>query len=232
MVETRQLRVAVLNGDEEIYIGDCAVHKIFVFDSNFVYQKSFGDERLKVPQYILIDCEDPVNKYLYASDFSNDEITVWDTNNGQFIDTININSPFSIRFIQNEIYVVSPIEFKLSTDQKVDKIEKGANCIFVLNKNKPYNIIKEIKFDNWLCPSSLHICNKLNIYTIAYDLDQNGVKSEFKYLFVIDINGNLIKKIALNDIKVIGDMLVYNNKLIFSVRSAIKVLKFEESQEI
>jgi hypothetical protein len=67
----------------------------------------------------------------------------------------------------------------------------------------------------------------MKIYTVAYDLDSSGVKSEFKNLFIIDINGNIIKKIPLNDIQIIGDMLIFKNKLIFSVRSAIRVLEFE-----
>ena len=220
------------NGDEEIYIGDCAEHKIFVFDSDFIHRDTFGDERLKIPQYILIDHDKNLNSiYLYASDFSNDEITIWNTKNGAYIDSIKVNSPFTIRFDTDHIYAVSPTEFTLLDDKKVEKIEKGANCIFILKKNKPYDLVKIIEFSDWLCPSSLHICNEMNIYTVAYDLDLNGVKSDFKNLFIIDFNGNIIKKIALNDIQVIGDMLIFKNKLIFSVRSAIRVLEFEDDSK-
>ena len=215
------------DGDEEIYIGDCAEHKVFVFDSNFTLKNTFGDNRLKIPQYILIDDENVTNKYLYASDFSNDEITIWNTQDGQFIDYIKVNSPFTIRFDASHIYAVSPTEFKLNDENRVEKIEKGGNCIFIIKKIKPYDVVKEIKFDNWLCPSSLHICNEMKIYTVAYDLDSNGVKSEYKSLFIIDLNGNICKKIILNDIQIIGDMLVFQNKLVFSVRSAIRVLQFE-----
>jgi hypothetical protein len=134
--------ICILNKDDgeiKIYIGDCAVHKIFVFDSNFTHRTTFGDDRLKIPQYILIDYDSNLNtKYIYASDYSNNEITIWDTKNGNFIDSINVNSPFTIRFDANHIYAVSPTEFKVDNNKKVEKIEKGANCIFILKKNKPY----------------------------------------------------------------------------------------------
>jgi hypothetical protein len=221
------------DGTEEIYIGDCSEHKIFVFDSNFTFKRNFGNESLKVPQYILVDGDDEINKYIYASDYSNDEITVWNTENGELVDLIKVEAPFSIRFNAENLFVVSPAEFKLSEgENKVEKIEKGGNCIFVIKKNKPFDVIREIKFEGWLCPSALYISNKLNIYTAAYDLNENGIKSEFKNLFVFDFNGNILNKINLNHVQIIGDMLVLENKLIFSVRNAIRILEFEENYEL
>ena len=69
--------------------------------------------------------------------------------------------------------------------RKLAKVKKG-NYIAVLNKSN-HEIINKIQFDDWFGPQSLYLSSDGDIYTIAYELDNNnGTWSKNRFLFIID----------------------------------------------
>ena len=110
---------------------------------------------------------------------------------------------------------------------KLKKIIKGSNCVFIVDKFT-LNILDTIKLNDWVTPSALYVDLNSNIYTVAYELDKTtGMLSKFKYLYIINKNGLLVKKIYLEDIQIIADMIVLENELIFSVNNEIKIIQLK-----
>lgn len=221
--------VCCYNNNEEIVVGDVKENKIFVFDSNFNYKRSFGDKNLFEPQYLACDtsCNDG-KCYLYISNISSNYITVWDIMTGQFIRKINIDFPRGIQFTSDKIFVESPVTFESdkNNENKVEKIKKGSNCVFVLDKEK-FEIIETIKFDDWLSPCGLHIDLNMNMCLIAYNLNKDNEKSEFRYLYFIDSNHNIKNKIVLNNVKAIADMVYVGNKILISTSEKLIIFELE-----
>ena len=220
------LYVLIKEFDEEIYVGDCFNHQIFVFDSNFLYKNQFGDERIKVPQFMEIDTQSK-NNLIYISDIKDDEITVWNYEKGDYIGKIEIVSPLEMKFNNDNLFVTSGISFKLNeSTNKVECIEKGCNSIFLFDKIYPFQLKREIKNDEWLSLSTLHITTNRLIYTIAYEVDRNGVKSEFKNFYTVDEHGNLLKKVLLDGIKYLCDVVFLKNKIFICSKNEIKIIQF------
>ena len=214
------------NEEEEIYVGDFIQHKIFVFNSNFDLLKQFGDDdKLKIPQFLAMDFSNvEKEKKLFISDTENDEITVWDIESGKFIDKIEIASPFNIKFTDEFLFVVGCVN-SIEVEDKIE-ITKGFNGIFVFNKISPHNLIRKIEFNNWIASSGLHIDCNMNLYTVAYEMVGN-IKSKFKTLFIFDLDGKNIKKIYLENVQAIGDLLIQQNKLFLVAYNCIRLIDFE-----
>jgi hypothetical protein len=168
------------------------------------------------------------NKQMYISDIKNNQITVWNTERCEFVGSIDINSPLEMKFDSLYLFVTSGISFKLSQTGKVESIEKGSNTIFVLDKIFPFQIKREISRNDWLSLSTLHMTSNKFLYTIAYEVNDNQEKSEFKYFFQIDESGNVLKKILLEGIKYLCDVVFLNNKIIICSTNEIKIIKFNE----
>ena len=82
--------------------------KIFVFNSNFDLRFQFCEQNLKNPNYMEIDNAFDKSR-LYVSDFTNDEISIWNTSNGSFIAKIEIETPLQINFTRTSLFVSSPV---------------------------------------------------------------------------------------------------------------------------
>ena len=121
------------------------------------------------------------SKQMYISDIKNNQITVWDTEKCEFVGTIDINSPLEMKFDSLYLFVTSGISFKLTQDGTVESVEKGSNSIFVLDKIFPFQVKREINRNDWLSLSTLHMTSNKFLYTIAYELKEDKIKSEFKY---------------------------------------------------
>ena len=220
------LFVSSKNGKEEIYVGDYYHHQIFVFCSNLELIKKFGDHNLKIPQFLEIDNEDQ-DKLLFVSDTANNEITVWNIEQGTFFERIEIEQPFNMKFTKDALFVIGCIDIKVDESDKLIEIERGFNGIFIVNKFKPFNIMRKIEFENWITSSGLFINIDRNIYTLAYELNKEKKKSLFKSLFIFDFEGKLIKKINLDGVKAIGDMLIINNRVCITSSNCIRLFDFE-----
>ena len=142
-----------------IFVSDSSLARIFVFNSNFELLRSFGLEDLvKFIEFICIDEE----QYLYASDFHNSLVTIWDSRSGTLLKKIQINSPTEIAINEKHIFIAS------QSDENRLEIENGDSCIYVLNKSS-YEIENKIKFANWLAPHCILFDADGNLLALALE---------------------------------------------------------------
>jgi hypothetical protein len=215
--------------DQEIYIGndDADKPQIFVFDLEFCFKRKFGDFNLASPVYLMIDKEYNKNN-LYVSHCLKNRITVWEAKSGLFIDKIDIEAPMEINFAQHSLFVISCIllgnaEVK---DNKVQKIVKGGNCIFEIDKNSLE--IKRKIIGDWYSPVGiLKLLPNGNLQTIAYTYDKSRIKSEYRYLLTLDKNGRILSQIVLDGIQSIFDVAIVNNKIII-LHNTMKIFEFDD----
>ena len=214
-----------VSSNKEIYIGDSKQFKIFVFDSCFRYKCEFGDEEtLGIANYIRCDVEQ--NDELYVSHYNRNSVTVWE--NYMHVHKIDIEAPLDIAISKDSLYISSAIRFEIKEDapNELKKITNGLNSILILCK-LTFEVLKTIQL-SWLSPGGLFLDSNSNIYTVAYELYEEKYKSEFKYLFIIDTNGNCLKKIKMNDLKGITDMVVVDDKIMFCAdQNCIRTFQFD-----
>lgn len=213
--------------ENEIFIGDQYEHKIFVFDSDFTFKRKFGDKNLKIPLFITCD-EFSNSGILYISDLCNNSITLWDTESGQFIDTLSVDAAYIMKFTYEKLFVLSPNLFELdeNVENKVTEITEGSNCIFVIDKVS-LAITNRIELSNWLSPSALHIDPNFNMYVAAYEVNEENIKSECKYLFILSEHGDFIKKILLDNVKVFSDTIFLEKNIIIAFDNCLRLIKYE-----
>ena len=213
--------------EEKIFVGDFEKHKIFVFNSNFDLKFQFGDQNLEYPDYMQIDNEFDKSR-LYVSDYSNNEITIWNTENGSYIAKIDIDSPEQIYFTQNSLFVSSPV-FELQMDNnKVIIIEKGGNCIFEIDKAS-LEIKRKIIGNNWFSPTILNIEPNGNLQITACGYINNITLSNIEYVLTIDQNGKIIEKFEIDGIEendAMDDILFVKNKIMATYRSKLVFFDF------
>jgi outer membrane protein assembly factor BamB len=216
--------------DNEIFIGNCDVDEpqIFVYDFDFRLKRKFGDFNLSSPQYLIIDKEYNKNN-LYVSDGDN-KTTIWEAKSGMFIDKIDIETPMEINFTKQSLYALSGIPFGNAEiiNNKVEKIIKGGNCIYEIDKNSLE--IKRKIIGEWFSPGGiLKLLFNGNLQTTAYTFDKNRIKSEFRYLLTLDKNGRILSQILLDDIQSISDVAVVDNKIIITFNNTMKIFEFDNS---
>jgi hypothetical protein len=195
------------NGDEVIFVSDDEAKKVFLFDSSFKLIKTIGND-LNFVNYISVD-----SKNLYVS-HGIDIVSIIYLNECRLITKLKIERPFQSTSDLNKLYIVSNFDGEWDEEnRKVNKIKNG-NYINIISKFN-FNIIKKIQFVNWLLPRSIYLSNDGNIYTTAFELDNNNNYSKNKYLLQINKENNkIMNKIELNDIDMFYDSIYLNNKII------------------
>lgn len=217
-----------IENEEEILVGDYVDHQIFVFNSNFNLKRKFTDSHLNIPQCLFCDTHSN-NGILYITDMASNNITTFNIETGAFIDIINIERPFGIKFTQDKLFVTSPTDFTLDrhVTNKVIKYNAGENCIFILNK-LTFQLINKIEPNYWLNPQLIHIDEScLNMYIAAYEIDSENIKSNYKYLVKTDINGNLIKKFLIDGLQALSDTIMFEKNLIICCSTYLRLIKYE-----
>lgn len=186
---------AVLVQNDEIFVGDWDVKQIFVFDLNFDLNRKIGDS-MKKPHYLSIDSE---RNILFVSHTRDNEISTWGIDKGDFLSKIDIDSPRDLKFKDDNLWVLS------------------TNKIILFDKNALNSKIREISLKDLHLPQSLHLSNKC-FYTIAYLIDNNGIKSKKNFLFIFDnTNFTVVRKIELTTkISFLSDVIYLNNQIILS----------------
>ncbi len=214
-----------VNSKNEVYIGDSKQYKIFVFDKNFLYKCEFGcQEILGIPNYMRCDVEQ--NDELYISHYNKNSVSIWI--NFSLTHTIDIEAPLDIAISKEKVFISSAIRFEVkeNASNELKCISNGLNCIFVMCKLS-FEVLQTIQLD-WLSPGGLFLDSNLNVYTVAYELSEEKYKSDFKFLFVINKDGDCIKKIELNDLKGITDMVIVENKIMFCADcNNIRIFEFD-----
>ena len=209
--------------ETEFFIASYENEEVLVFDTSFNLKKKLCKNIVKKPCCITIDDE-----LLYIGDWDENVLTVLNIKKNEKVKSFDIDSPVAIKTTIDKIYVLSRTEAKFNDlTKRLEKIEKGANCIFVYDKIK-YNLVGKINVSNWISPAGLHIDKKTNyIYTIAYELDKNHLRSSSRYLFVLNNKSDVVKKIYLDGVQFISDMIVNEHRLIFCINDSIKVVELE-----
>ena len=209
---------------EEIYVGDSVKNRIFVFDLNFELKTQFGDENLKTPQSLYIDTEYATD-HLYSSDTGNNEITIWNRKTGIFIDKIEIDSPWTIKFTKTSLFIESiPLNAIIVQNNKVERFD-GDNCIFEVDKIS--FITKRRIAGDWFASTLLSIGLNETFSILAYSFDKNKIKSESKYLFKLDKNGNIMSEILLDSLQALDDSILIQKTLITILKTTIKIFELE-----
>ncbi len=199
--------------------------KILIFDSNFNFQSDFNFKHKHYLDRMIIDNDKNI---LFISHPLGNQITKLDSQKGDVIGTIEIDSPKEMQLNNDFLYVVSWTTFtKNKNTNKFECLTRGSNCIFVLNTENNA-IIQTIKFNNLLKPSGIHFANELCILTTAYELDENDIVSKNSFLFKISLkNGEIIKKIEIDDVKDANDIILFDNKMLVWLNSSIRFLEFQ-----
>ena len=214
--------------NEEVFVFDGEIKTVFLFDSNFKLKNKIGN-KLKHSNHMNIDTENGIN-ILYISHMFDNEITLWNTQNGSFITKIDIDGPKDVKFNRDHLFVINQPEVKINWENnQIIQISKG-NCVSMIDKNS-LEIRRKIQFNGFYLPNSLHLTNDIYIYTIAYKLDTDGFMSKNKHLFILDYEGNILKSFELKNIFCFNDVIYLENKIIFSGNSLnqnrISIIQFE-----
>ena len=180
--------------NDVLFVSDHAkFDKILVFDTiNMNYLRQFKIKPMFVSN-MKIDLLNEQN-LLYLSDTGDDKIVVRFSETDKFKTIINIMKPNFMEFSEEFMYVTSQPDFNLNKKaRRLEGLQKGSNCIFILNK-KNYEIVKKITFENWLVPFGLHLDKNLNILTTASELSETRIVSENPFLYFINSSGELVQK--------------------------------------
>ena len=116
---------------------------------------------------------------IYVSDYENNEITIWNTENGLFIAKMEIETPKQIIFTQNSLFVSSPVFERQIEINNTIKIIEGGNCIFEVDK-----VSLEIKrriIGSWFSPNLLNIESNGNLLITGRDYINKITTSDSRY---------------------------------------------------
>ena len=200
------------NKDGDIFVGDYTHAKIFVFDEYLDFKHSFGDGVIHKAFTMTIDS---LNDDLYVSDKRNNIISVWNTKTYEHLHDIQCESPIQSKVNNEQIIVACGIDYETFGfgSTRVKRVVKGLNCIKIYNKNT-HELEKTIKLEGFADLRGLCIDEYSNIYTTAVEFKHNNLGATF--LFKYDKNGNLIKKFPQLNYGGIRDMILYENKIVFT----------------
>jgi hypothetical protein len=231
-----------------IVIGDCLRHELLVFDLNLTLVKRISHKYVaKAPNSMCVDyCPCTVSSdlptytahsktingnTLYVTDWSFNTLYAYSFDTGHLINKIQIDSPSHMKLLNDKLYVISGIECELVPNKrKLNKITKGSNCIFELDKQS-LQILNTIKSEKWLSPCGLDISPiTQNIYTMAYYLDSEQSISDYFSLFIINSSGQCLHQLLLNGIQIVRDFAFLDlnyHHLVICGENEIKFIDFD-----
>lgn len=221
---------AICLDNDEIYIGDQGRHEILVFSlnvNNAKLTRKFGKGIVKLPSAIKVDTRFEAKRILYVSDWSNNEITIWNCKNGDLLHKLDVDSPSQIEIKDNKLFIVSTINGFITTpNRKLQWITKGSNCIFVVDL-VTFKIKFNLGLEYWLKLRGLQIDDDLNILVSAYELNDKNEVSSNRYLFSFDQTGHLIDKIRFTNNGVdCNDLILIGNKLVSCYADKLTIVNF------
>jgi hypothetical protein len=134
---------------EDIYVADWGFKKILVFDLNFKLKRKLG-ENIKRSNYLNVNQHKFENNVLFISHTRENEISLWDICEGNFLQKVNIDAPRDLKFRNDNLFILSK------------------NGIIMMNKSTLL-IKNRIDFEDIFLPQSLHL-SETSIYFIAYSI--------------------------------------------------------------
>jgi hypothetical protein len=217
-----QQPAAICSTKNGLYVGDCSRHEILYFDIDLNHLQTFAKDLVNSPNSLEYD-----NGTLFVSDWSNDSLLAFNAQKGVLLNQISIDSPEHLKVYQSKLFIISGITIEIKKGTRIiDRITKGSNCIYVLNKTS-LKVINEIKLSNWLSPTGLHVDTSSGcLLTTAHLLDDSLCISDNRYLFLFDEFGSLIRQIQL-DISIAVDFVFHSKRLVTCVDNLCTFYDFE-----
>jgi hypothetical protein len=123
------------------------------------------------------------------------------------------------------VYVKTDTGYNKTADDRLKRITKGSNGIFLLNKNS-LEIEGEIKLENWLQPRGMCVDVEENLFTTAFKLDENKFISTCRYLFLFNRTCQLLREFKLDGFTLIEGFLFKENK-IYTTEYSNKIIIIE-----
>ena len=240
-----------LNRRNDIFIGDYIDKNIFVFDEKFSLIRSFGNETLIESSSIAIDDEDSTlmeinsDTFLYVTSKFMNTVTVWNSDNGEYITKFKINKPEYIQVFDKKLFIIGRVNNSniYTLSQHLSDTNKNivysANCIYIVSKTS-FEITHTIQLDNCYDLKGLYVDSNFNIFTFGkefeYDDNINNVvdgfynnfltsKSRYFYVFN-EKNGYCLQRTMIEGLYDLSDFIVLKNKVIVCYKDTIKVIEF------
>ena len=189
-------------------------------------------QRVKDVKPLISDVafDDENKEILYISDTDSDSIHIWDLKlksplEKPFeISRFTITRPLKLFSYEKHLIVLgSPsIEYKDIKHSEISQINP-ANCIYIIKKNDTSNQ-RTIEFADWLKPTGMYRDDYDHLYTIAYKLDPNKAIVNVCF-FILDLNGNRLKELVIENLTSFKHVLILHNKVVFSDDDKIRGLK-------
>ena len=202
----------------EIFVSDIELSKVFIFDKNLELLRTLSNSLIKIPSAIRLDYN---SKKLYIGDYTNNLITIWESESCNFVEKIEIESPAYIELSEKCIYVLNSSLPCLEEKQKV------LNCIFILEKVAPNEILQKIKLANWQNPSGLLIKNEF-IFTVSNEISTFSTNNtDNLYLYVFNKYGYCVQKTKLNQHEVINDLLIVDETMFLCFKNFVKIYNIQ-----
>ncbi len=204
-------------------VSDChdPDYKILVFDAQMKFLREFSSNADNISD-MKID-NGSGKSLIYISDYLNNKIIVLESETGTFVRAIKIDAPCEMQFSDDKLHVISQTMFSVTTEGKLDKILKGSNCIFMLNKIT-LEIMGRILLQNLLQPTGLCLdSNNFNVITTGYDVDDDHIVSKTPFLFIIDQKGVILTKVELKStFKLNRDSMVFDANKVYLLDDCTK----------
>lgn len=201
------------NSMNEIYVYDATYQAIFMFNPSFLLLKSIPHSERA--EFMELDASE--QNMLYTSNWLNDKVILYNTENGQRLTEISVVSPWNIKIKNENLYIVSKtiVEYEGGSAKRFKSFVQGDNCILIINK-RTFLMINIVKLNNWLSPVGIHVDEFLNVWSAAFKLDYNSSQSECEHLWKFDQNGRLIGEESLSSITWFHDFRMVGNMLYIS----------------
>ena len=210
--------ICVDSKKNEIFVSDIELSKVFIFNQNLELLRTFCDSIIKIPTSISLD--DKSN--LYIGDYTNNLISVWESENFDFVEKIEIDSPAYVELSEKHIFVLN------TSLCNFEETRKPLNCIFIIDKASPNEILQTIKVENWKNPYGLILKNDY-IITVSNETSRYSSVSNCDnlYLYVFNKYGYCVQKTKLNQHEPINDLLIVDGTMFICFKNFVKIFSIQ-----
>ena len=205
----------LITDSNRILVTNYSNSSILVFDKEFNLKNEFENviEKDNIIDFIEID---ELNRIYMVHNYFN-KVTVYEFKNFEKISEFKATTPWNIKIKNDKLFLISLTywEWTNKSERTLKRISKGENCINIIDKFT-FEIKESINVDGWLRPDGLCFDKDDNLITTAFLIDKdNSIVSDFRFLFILNQNFDLMREFYLDQIYYITDFLVVHNKLIF-----------------
>ena len=215
---------------EEIFVYDVSNSKILIFEFKKFFLNFLREFKVLNVSFISdMKVNQDKNNYslLYISSVMKNRISIWDTENGNYMKSFKVDHPSYMEFSDEKLFVVSyTICDETIDDNKLVRITDGSNCIFVFDKST-YELINKIDLNNWLKPTGLYLDSFSNIVTTAFEIDNDGFISKNRFVYTIDQNGELLHKVETYGILRSYYIQFIDKKIVASYDQSLKFIEYD-----